>query len=71
MSDTALDYRRRIPLITRPSVGPSPSLIRWSLRIVTVMLFSAATAFGVSLGVSAPETSPTSVVQHPVAPTGP
>jgi hypothetical protein len=38
---------------------------------VTVMLFGAATAFGVSLGVSAPETSPTSVVQHPVAPTGP
>jgi len=69
MSDTALDYGRRIPL-ARPSVAASPSLIRWSLRIVTVMLFGAATAF-VSLGISAPETAPTSVVQHHVAPTGP
>lgn len=71
MSDTALDYGRRIPLIARPSVAASPSLIHWSLRIVTVMLFSAATAFGVSLGISAPEIAPTSVVQHHVAPTGP
>ena len=71
MSDTALDYGRRIPLIARPSVAASPSLIRWFLRIVTVMLFGAATAFGVSLGMSAPETAPTSVVQHHVAPTGP
>jgi hypothetical protein len=71
MSDTALDYGRRIPLIARPSVAASPSLIRWSLRILTVMLFGAATAFGISLGISAPETAPTSVVQHHVAPTGP
>jgi hypothetical protein len=70
MSDTALDYGRRIPL-ARPSVAASPSLIRWSLRVVTVMLFGAATAFGVSLGISAPETAPTSVLQHYVAPTGP
>ena len=71
MSDTAVDYRRRIPLIARSSVAASPSLIRWSLRIVTVLLFGAATVFGVSLGMSAPETSPTLVVQHHVAPSGP
>jgi hypothetical protein len=37
------------------------------LRIVTVSLFSAATVVGVSLGLSAPEISPTSMVQQPVA----
>jgi hypothetical protein len=71
MSDAALDYRRRIPRIARPSVAATPSLIRWSLRTVTVLLFAAATAFGVSLGLSAPEIPPTSVVQHHVAPTEP
>jgi hypothetical protein len=71
MSDAALDYRRRIPRIARPSVAATPSLIRWSLRTVTVLLFAAATAFGVSLGMSAPEIAPTSVVQHHVAPTEP
>jgi hypothetical protein len=69
MSDTTLDYRRPIPDITRPSLAASPLLIRWSLRIVTVLLFGAATAFGVSLGMGAPEASPTSVVQQNIAPT--
>ena len=63
MSDAALDYRRRIPRITRSSVAASPSLIRWTLRIVTIMLFGAATAIGVNLGASAPDISPT-VVHH-------
>lgn len=71
MSDTALDFRRRIPLIPRPSTTASPSLIRWSLRIATAILFGAATAFGVSVGLNAPEISPTSVVQHHVAPAEP
>ena len=69
MSDTALDFRRRIPHITRPPLAASPSLVRWSLRVVTLLLFGAATAFGVNLGISAPEISPTSVVQHNGAPT--
>ncbi len=64
MSDAALDYRRRIPRIARPSVTASPSLIRWTLRIVTVMLFGVATAIGVNLGIGAPDISPTSVVRH-------
>jgi hypothetical protein len=64
MSDAALDYQRRIPRITRSSVPASSSLIRWTLRVVTAMLFGAATAIGVNLGVSAPEISPTPVVQH-------
>jgi hypothetical protein len=63
MSDAALDYRRRIPRIA-PSVTASPSLIRWTLRTVTVMLFGIATAIGVNLGIGAPEVSPTSVVHH-------
>jgi hypothetical protein len=67
MSDTALDYRRRIPRNMRPSLTASPSLIRWSLRIMTVMLFGAATAIGVSLGTGAPEIPPTSVLAHYVA----
>jgi hypothetical protein len=64
MSDAALDYRRRIPRVVRPSVTASPSLIRWTLRIMTVMLFGAATAIGVNLGIAAPEISPTSVVHN-------
>ena len=64
MSDAALDYRRRIPRITRPSIPVSSSLIRWTLRTVTVMLFGVATAIGVNLGIGAPEISPTSVVHH-------
>jgi len=71
MSDTTLDYRRPIPDITRSSLAASPSLVRWSLRIVTVLIFTAATAFGVSVGMGAPEISPTSVVQQNTAPTNP
>ena len=63
MSDAALDYRRRIPRIAQLSTA-SPTLIRWTLRIVTVMLFGTATAVGVNLGIGAPEVSPTSVVHH-------
>jgi hypothetical protein len=70
MSDTALDWRR-IPRTARLSRAASPTLIRWSLRTVTVSLFAVATAFGITLGMSAPEISPTSVVQHHVAPAEP
>ncbi len=66
MSNAALDYRRRIPRIARPSVAASPSLIRWTLRTVTFVLFGAATAIGVNLGMSAPDISPASVVHHGV-----
>jgi hypothetical protein len=64
MSDAALDYRRRIPPLTRPFAAASPSLIRWTLRTVTVLLFAAATAIGVNLGIGAPEISPTVVVHQ-------
>ena len=64
MSDAALDYRRRIPRLARPSVTASPSLIRWTLRIVTVTLFGVAAALGVNLGIGAPEISPAAVVHH-------
>jgi hypothetical protein len=64
MSEAALDFGRRIPRLARLSVAVSPSLIRWTLRLVTLLLFGAATAVGVSLGMNAPEISPTSVVHH-------
>jgi hypothetical protein len=64
MSDAALDFGRRIPRLARLSVAVSPSLIRWTLRLVTLLLFAAATAVGVNLGMNAPEISPTSVVLH-------
>jgi len=64
MSDAALDFGRRIPRLARLSVAVSPSLIRWTLRLVTLLLFGAATAVGVSLGLNAPEISPTSIVHH-------
>ena len=66
MSDTAFEIGRRIPRVARLAIAPS-SLIRWILRIVTVGLFGVATAAGVSLGMSAPEISPTSVVHQQVA----
>ena len=62
MSDAALDFGRRFPRIARLSVAVSPSLIRWTLRLVTLLLFGAATAFGVNVGMNAPEIAPTSVV---------
>jgi hypothetical protein len=65
MTDTAFELGRRIPRIARVAIAPSPSWIRWTLRIVTVGLFGVATAVGVSLGMSAPEIAPTPVVnQH-------
>jgi hypothetical protein len=64
MSDAALDFGRRIPRIARLSVAVSPSLIRWTLRLVTLLLFSAATAVGVNVGMDAPEISPMSVAQN-------
>lgn len=64
MSDAALDFGRRIPRLARLSVAVSPSLIRWTLRLVTLLLFGAATALGVSLGMNAPEIPPTSVVHN-------
>jgi hypothetical protein len=68
VSDTAIEFGRRIPRITRLSLAASPRLIRWTLRAATLILFGAATAFGVSLGMSAPESSPASVVQHNATP---
>jgi hypothetical protein len=52
----------------RLSIAASPSLIRWTLRSVTTLLFGAATVFGISLGMSAPDISPTPVVRGHVAP---
>jgi hypothetical protein len=62
MSDAALDFGRRFPRIARLSLAVSPSLIRWTLRLVTLLLFGAATAVGVNVGMNAPEIAPTSVV---------
>jgi hypothetical protein len=64
MSEAALTFARRIPRIARLSVAVSPSLIRWTLRLVTLLLFVAATAVGVNVGMDAPEISPASVVHH-------
>ena len=64
MSEAALTFARRIPRIGRLSVAASPSLIRWTLRLVTLLLFGAATAVGMNVGMDAPEISPTSVVHH-------
>ena len=64
MSDAALDFARQIPRIARLSVAVTPSLIRWTLRSVTLLLFGAATAVGVNVGMNAPEIAPTSVVHH-------
>jgi hypothetical protein len=67
MSDAAYELGSRIPRIARLSVTASPSLVRWTLRVLTVGLFGAATAVGVSLGMTAPDIPPTSVVHHHAA----
>jgi hypothetical protein len=67
MSDAAYELGSRIPGIARLSVAAPPWLIRWILRIVTVGLFGAATAVGVSLGMGAPDISPTSLVHDHAA----
>ena len=36
MSDTAIEFGRRIPRIARLSIAAPPSLIRWTLRATTV-----------------------------------
>jgi hypothetical protein len=64
MSDAALDFGRRIPRIARLSIAVPPSLIRWALRLVTLLLFGAATAVGVNVAMDAPEISPTSVAHN-------
>ena len=64
MSEAAFSFARRIPRLRRLSVAASPSLIRWTLRLVTLLLFGAATAVGVNIGMDAPEISPASVVHH-------
>lgn len=66
-ADVAAASLRGVHGIARLPIAASPSLVRWTLRMVTVIVFGAATAFGASLGMSAPGISPTSVVQHPVA----
>jgi hypothetical protein len=70
MSDAAIEFGRRIPRTMRLSIAASPSLIRWTLRIATTLLFGGATLFGISLGMSAPDISPTPVVRDHVAPPG-
>jgi hypothetical protein len=66
-ADVATASLRAVHRIARLPIAAPASLVRWTLRMVTVIVFGAATAFGVSLGMNAPEISPTSVVQHHVA----
>ena len=67
MTDTAFELGRRIPRVARLAIAPSPSLVRWMLRIVTAGLFGVATAVGVNLGMSAPEITPTPVANQHLA----
>ncbi len=46
----------------RRAQAAHPGLIRWGLRSMTVVIFTAATAAGLALGLSAPSSSPASVV---------
>lgn len=47
-----------------PRMVPTPPdgvLVRWLLRLTTVIVFAVATAVGVSVGLTAPTESPVSI----------
>jgi hypothetical protein len=44
---------------------PSAVFVRWMLRIVTVIIFLAATVIGVQLATAAPSQSPVSTSESP------
>lgn len=43
------------------SAQPNSVLVRWLLRLTTVIVFAVATAVGVSVGLAAPTESPVSI----------
>ena len=53
-----VSIRSRVPNLA--TAVPSASFVRWMLRLVTVIIFVAATVIGVQLATAAPSQSPVS-----------
>jgi hypothetical protein len=54
---TLLNLRRLVPSVT---AEPPAVLVRWMLRLATVIIFLAATVIGVQLALAAPTEPPAS-----------
>ena len=55
---TLISIRSRVPNLA--TAEPSAAMVRWMLRLVTVIIFLAATIIGVQLAMAAPSQSPAS-----------
>ena len=55
---TLVNLRRLVPGV---SAEPPAVLVRWMLRLATVIIFLVATVVGVQLGLAAPTEPPASV----------
>ncbi len=53
-----ISIRSRVPNLA--TAEPSAAFVRWMLRLVTVIIFVAATVIGVQLATAAPSQSPVS-----------
>jgi hypothetical protein len=57
---TLLNLRRLVPSVT---AEPPAVLVRWMLRLATVIIFLAATVIGVQFALAAPTEPPVSTSQ--------
>ena len=55
---TLISIRSRVPNLA--AAEPSATVVRWMLRLVSVIIFVAATVIGVQLATAAPSQSPVS-----------
>ena len=55
---TLISNRSRVP--GTATAEPSAAVVRWLLRLITVIIFLAATVIGVQLATTAPSQSPAS-----------
>lgn len=55
---TLISVRSRVPNLA--TAEPSASVVRWMLRLVTLIIFVAATLIGVQLATAAPSHPPVS-----------
>ena len=56
---TSISLRSLVPSVG--SAQPSSVLVRWMLRLTTVVVFVLATVIGVSVALAAPAESPVSI----------
>ncbi len=60
ISDVATMVNIRSRVAHLPAAQPSALFVRWMLRVVTMIIFVAATVIGIQLATTAPSESPVS-----------